>query len=104
VHAYRESLSDLRRQWRRYAAGRAWLATRYPGFTPEPAVRRALPAVHRSVHRALRAASPPAARASVPVRRRSAPLERAEFLAIDVLLAIEELVGLRMSNRVDSRA
>src|SRR5207249_2467918 len=37
-HRYRASLGELRRQWRGYAAGRAWLARRYDGFEPEPAV------------------------------------------------------------------
>src|SRR5947209_9014169 len=40
-HHYRATVGDLRRQWRGYAAGRAWLARRYGGFRPEPAVRRA---------------------------------------------------------------
>ena len=40
-HRYRTTLRDLRSQWRGYAAGRAWLARRYDGFEPEPALRRA---------------------------------------------------------------
>ncbi len=40
-HRYRATVRALRRQWRGYAAGRAWLARRYDGFRPEPAVRRA---------------------------------------------------------------
>jgi GT2 family glycosyltransferase len=40
-HRYRATLGDLRRQWRGYAAGRAWLARRYEGFEPQPAVARA---------------------------------------------------------------
>ncbi len=39
-HAYRAALGDLRRQWRGYAAGRAWLSRRYEGFSPEPALVR----------------------------------------------------------------
>ena len=39
-HRYRTTLGDLRRQWRGYAAGRAWLARRYDGFEPQPAVAR----------------------------------------------------------------
>ena len=39
-HPYRATIGELRRQWRGYAAGRAWLARRYQGFEPEPAVRR----------------------------------------------------------------
>src|SRR5213078_2661002 len=42
AHRYRTTLTELRRQWRGYAAGRAWLARRYEGFEPEPAVARAL--------------------------------------------------------------
>src|SRR5207248_201171 len=41
-HTYRATIGDLRRQWRGYAAGRAWLARRYDGFVPEPALRRAV--------------------------------------------------------------
>jgi Glycosyl transferase family group 2 len=40
-HQYRDSLRGLRRQWRGYAAGRAWLGRRYDGFAPQPAVLRA---------------------------------------------------------------
>ena len=40
-HTYRTSVGALRRQWRGYAAGRAWLARRYDGFVPEPALARA---------------------------------------------------------------
>ncbi len=79
-HRYRESLSELRRQWRSYAAGRAWLARRYDGFNPEPALLR------------------------VVRRRRARPGDQGpagdrRFLAIDALLAVEELAGLALSNR-----
>ena len=40
-HHYRTSVDALRRQWRAYAAGRAWLGRRYEDFEPEPALRRA---------------------------------------------------------------
>ncbi|MFL5862045.1 MAG: glycosyltransferase family 2 protein, partial [Solirubrobacteraceae bacterium] len=40
-HRYRATVGALRRQWRGYAAGRAWLGRRYAGFAPEPALRRA---------------------------------------------------------------
>ena len=87
-HRYRATLGDLRRQWRGYAAGRAWLARRYEGFEPEPAVARALRR----------------ARGSAPARRVASPghLERGRFLAIDALLAAEELAGLALSNRPTS--
>jgi hypothetical protein len=84
-HRYRATLGELRRQWRGYAAGRAWLARRYDGFAPEPAVARALRR----------------ARGSVPQRRPGASgrLDRGRFFAIDTLLAAEELAGLALSNR-----
>ncbi len=90
-HRYRQSIADLRRQWRSYAAGRAWLARRYPGFEPEPAVRRAF-------RRQLTALPAPRQGTAVqaPIRGR---WERLQFLALDVVLAIEELVGLRLPNR-----
>jgi GT2 family glycosyltransferase len=89
AHAYRSSLGELRRQWRRYAAGRAWLARRYPDFHPEPALIRALTTRRRR--------SAPEADAGA-VSRRPHPA-RAVFLALDGLLALEELVGLALSNR-----
>lgn len=84
-HRYRASLGELRRQWRGYAAGRAWLARRYEGFEPQPAVTRALRR----------------ARGSAPARRVASAgrLERGRFLALDALLAAEELAGLTLSNR-----
>ncbi|MGA9857213.1 MAG: glycosyltransferase, partial [Solirubrobacteraceae bacterium] len=35
AHRYRTTIGDLRRQWRGYAAGRAWLGRRHEGFSPE---------------------------------------------------------------------
>jgi hypothetical protein len=84
-HRYRVTLGELRRQWRGYAAGRAWLARRYDGFEPQPAVTRAL--------RRARGSAPPRDVAS-PGR-----IERGRFLALDALLAAEELAGLALSNR-----
>lgn len=93
-HRYRQSVGELRRQWRAYAAGRAWLATRYPGFHPEPAVQRVL-------RRPLRAL--PAPRPGTALQAPAPPLaERLQFLALDALLAVEELIGLRLPN--NSRA
>ena len=60
-HRYRASVRELRRQWRGYAAGRAWLSRRYAGFEPEPAVVRAL---SRATHRARNAPSGTAAGAA----------------------------------------
>ncbi len=94
-HEYRQTIGELRRQWRAYAAGRAWLARRYPGFHPEPAVRRAL-------RRQLTALPAPQAGVALQARPRSR-WERLQFLALDVVLAIEELVGLRLPNRSRAR-
>jgi hypothetical protein len=80
-HRYRATLRELRRQWRGYAAGRAWLARRYQGFDPEPALARAVKRRGRG-------------RANAP----AAPRSRA-FLAIDALLAADELAGFTLSNR-----
>ena len=99
-HVYRDSLPALRRQWRAYAAGRAWLAERYPDFHPEPAARRAL---RRLVRRrpAPRSGPPPAnlpasnSRHSEQTRR-----QRLQFRLIDALLAVDELIGLRQDNRI----
>jgi GT2 family glycosyltransferase len=92
-HRYRQTIGDLRRQWRAYAAGRAWLADRYPGFHPEPAVRRVL-------RRQLTALPAPRAGVALQAPPRSR-WERLQFLALDVVLAVEELVGLRLANRAD---
>jgi mycofactocin glycosyltransferase len=92
-HEYRETIGELRRQWRAYAAGRAWLATQYPAFHPQPALVRAL---RRS---GSHSAGAPAATSLAPRSRR----ERLEFLAIDVLLGFEELIGFRLSNRPPRR-
>jgi hypothetical protein len=89
-HRYRATLGELRRQWRGYAAGRAWLARRYEGFEPQPAVTRAL--------RRARGEAPPRRSAG------SGRLERSRFLALDALLAAEELAGLALSNRPESGA
>jgi hypothetical protein len=89
AHRYRATISELRRQWRGYAAGRAWLATRYPGFEPEPALARAL--------RGRRSGGGGAGGPRPSVR------DRLLFAALDVVLGIEELIGLRSSNRARGR-
>jgi hypothetical protein len=92
-HRYRDSVTGLRRQWRAYAAGRAWLGRRYDGFEPRPALLRA------ARHALARA---PSGRAvgervadpePVPVR------DRFSFAAIDAILGVEELLGLVAPNR-----
>src|SRR5579875_2688523 len=127
----RATVSQLRRQWRGYAAGRAWLARRHRGFRPEPAAARALRRLRRGGprRRPRRAANPPAANppaanrlaanplaanppaanplavsplaANPPAAGRTAPggWERGSFLGLDVLLGLEELAGLLLSNR-----
>jgi Glycosyl transferase family group 2 len=101
-HRYRATLGELRRQWRGYAAGRAWLARRYDGFEPDPAVKRAF---GRAVARTRRSR---ALQLSAPVPR-GAPavsagrLERGRYLALDALLSADELAGLVLSNRPAGR-
>ena len=100
-HRYRTTLRDLRSQWRGYAAGRAWLARRYEGFEPEPALRRASA---RALRR-LRRAPPlerPTARSQELVVARAGRLERGGYALIDALLSAEELAGFALSNRPTS--
>ncbi len=102
-HRYRATLGELRRQWRGYAAGRAWLARRYDGFEPQPAVRRAF---GRGVSRTRRAGVSDGSSVALV---RSAPavhagrLERGRYLALDALLSADELAGFVLSNRPASR-
>jgi len=93
-HSYRASVTELRRQWRGYAAGRAWLARRYNGFAPQPAAARAA--------RRMRGRFGGGARGVVDrsaPETRAGPLERSRYLALDALLAGEELAGFVLSNR-----
>jgi GT2 family glycosyltransferase len=95
-HRYRTTVRALRRQWRGYAAGRAWLARRYDGFAPEPALARAATRALRLRATPVRSPAPaPASRAGDSPGR----LERGGFLALDALLGVEELAGLALSNR-----
>jgi GT2 family glycosyltransferase len=106
-HRYRGTLGELRRQWRGYAAGRAWLARRYEGFEPEPAVARAFGRLRHRTRAALGPGGDPPAGSSGA--RRAAPavdagrLERGRYLALDALLSAEELAGLALSNRPAGR-
>ena len=98
AHRYRTSLRALGRQWRSYAAGRAWLHRRYPDFRPQPALTRALRrALRRALPRRLRStqATPRAASPAPPPRRREV-----RWLAIDAWLAVQELIGFMQSNDV----
>jgi len=108
-HRYRSTVRGLRRQWRGYAAGRAWLRRRYEGFEPEPAIARAGSRARRALpggNSGGTGGGP--GRAGAPARSRVAPpaarttrerLERGGFLALDALLGVEELAGLTLSNR-----
>jgi GT2 family glycosyltransferase len=98
-HAYRSTLGGLRRQWRGYAAGRAWLGRRYEGFTPEPAVRRLARGGLPGRGRGDRAPAPADAPRPEPAARASPAADQGRFLALDALLAAEELRGLLLSNR-----
>jgi GT2 family glycosyltransferase len=96
-HRYRTTVTELRRQWRGYAAGRAWLARRYDGFAPEPALARAARRTAGRMRRHRQGVTPPAGRAggTGPPGR----VERGRFLALDALLSLEELAGFALSNR-----
>ncbi|MBV9004507.1 MAG: glycosyltransferase [Solirubrobacterales bacterium] len=95
-HRYRTTVKDLRRQWRGYAAGRAWLARRYEGFEPEPAVSRGTARVWRRLSRQPARVRP--GRPADPGRS-----ERVRYLALDALLSAEELAGFTLSNRPSIR-
>jgi GT2 family glycosyltransferase len=102
-HRYRATLRELRVQWRGYAAGRAWLRRRYRGFEPEPAVRRGVARAWGRARRPLRG-SPASAEHRTVTRRSvsdagSGRLDRAQYLALDALLAVDELAGFTLSNR-----
>lgn len=99
-HRYRATVGELRRQWRGYAAGRAWLSRRYQEFHPQPAAWRALDRIRQRGAAGLRGRRTVAQR--LPRRAvdlGAGPLERGQFLALDVLLGLEEVVGLALSNR-----
>jgi GT2 family glycosyltransferase len=100
-HRYRTTLRDLRSQWRGYAAGRAWLARRYEGFEPEPALRRASARALRRVRRAPPLERPTASSRELAVAR-AGRLERGGYALIDALLSAEELAGFALSNRPTS--
>jgi GT2 family glycosyltransferase len=94
-HRYRTTVRGLRRQWRGYAAGRAWLGRRYEDFEPEPAFRRAGSRVLAKVGRGRVGVRPRRSASALAPRR----LERGGFLVLDAMLGVEELAGLALSNR-----
>ena len=107
-HQYRATLHELRVQWRGYAAGRAWLRRRYQGFEPEPAVRRGMSRAWGLVRRngsgaVTRDGRRAPARRSIPDPQ-SGRLDRAQYLALDALLAVDELAGFMLSNRPERGA
>jgi glycosyltransferase involved in cell wall biosynthesis len=96
-HQYRESLSELRRQWRGYAAGARWLESRWPGFHPDPGLNRLV----RIAARKLGVGPGVTVRADGNTEEVRAQLSRAErlrFLFVQCVLGIEEQIGLRQSN------
>ncbi|MBO0768262.1 MAG: glycosyltransferase [Solirubrobacterales bacterium] len=95
-HQYRESLSELRRQWRGYAAGARWLESRWPGYHPDPGLNR----LARILLKRFFGVGP-----GVGVRAdghaaaaRLGRAERLRFFLVQCVLGIEEQIGLRMSN------
>jgi hypothetical protein len=100
-HRYRTTVGGLRRQWRGYAAGRAWLGRRYEDFEPAPALRRA---GARTVQTITRRPGKVPPRSPGPANARPPrPLERGRFLALDAVLGVEELAGFALSNRPPPR-
>jgi GT2 family glycosyltransferase len=97
-HRYRTTVRALRRQWRGYAAGRAWLGRRYDGFAPQPALTRA---AGRVLHPRASGAGESSPAPAPAARPGPAPgrIERGRFLALDALLGVEELAGFVLSNR-----
>ncbi len=98
-HAYRTSLRELGRQWRGYAAGARWLSERYPDFKPDPGLNRGV----RLLLKRFGIGEGVAFRADGRSSASSAGLsrrDRLQFLFVQVYLAIEEQIGLRMSNEV----
>ena len=98
-HAYRKTLRALGRQWRGYAAGARWLSQHYPDFKPDPGLNRGV----RILLKRIGIGPGVAFRADGRSAASSAQLSRSDrlqFLFVQVYLAIEEQIGLRMSNEV----
>jgi GT2 family glycosyltransferase len=98
-HAYRETLRGLGKQWRGYAAGARWLSERYPDFQPDPGLNRGVRLLLKRVGIGpgveSRADGRSAASSASLTRR-----DRFEFLFVQCYLAVQEQIGLRMSNEV----
>jgi hypothetical protein len=110
-HRYRTTVPGLSRQWRGYAAGRAWLGRRYEGFAPEPAARRAGARAWLALRSGLRRGAPsgradaPGAGSQVAGASDAAPDTRrpgGRYLILDLLLGVQELIGFTLSNRPPS--
>jgi GT2 family glycosyltransferase len=102
-HAYRTTLRELGRQWRGYAAGARWLSERYPDFRPDPGLNRGV----RLLLRRVGIGEGVGFRADGRSSESSRQLTRSDhlmFLFVQIYLAIEEQIGLRMSNEVKPRA
>jgi GT2 family glycosyltransferase len=100
-HRYRATVPALTRQWRGYAAGRAWLGRRYDGFAPEPAARRAGTRMWIALRTGLRRGSRPGPARPAPTSVAPPPRRPVDgrFLILDLLLGVQELIGLMLSNR-----
>jgi GT2 family glycosyltransferase len=101
-HAYRDTLRALGKQWRGYAAGSKWLSQRYPDFKLDPGLNRGVRLLLKRVGIGRGVASRADGRSSAS----SASLtrrDRLEFLFVQCFLAVEEQIGLRMSNEVKPR-
>lgn len=101
-HAYRTTLRGLGRQWRGYAAGARWLSQQYPDFKPDPGLNRGI----RLLLKRSGIGAGVAFRADGRTSAASAQLSRSDrlqFLFVQIYLAIEEQIGLRMSNEIKPR-
>jgi GT2 family glycosyltransferase len=101
-HAYRDSLRELGKQWRGYAAGAMWLSHRYPGFELDPGLNR----LGRRLLKRAGIGRGVAFRADGRGSEASARLtrwQRLQFLFVDCMLGVEEKVGHRKSNSVERR-
>jgi GT2 family glycosyltransferase len=101
-HAYRDSLRDLRRQWRGYAAGAMWLSREYPDFELDPGLNRMVRRMLKRVGIGPGVAFRADGRGS-PASRQLSAWTRLQFLFVDCLLGVEEKIGHRMSNQVERR-